>query len=362
MQQPGLIQQVKALVLQNGGWEHIFSRYAGLRLAMDRYPAQVPCPHDHTGQTVFRLMKGWQDTGKAYHNQEGCLTDGLNTLAFTLGVSIGEAAKIVIADAGGNLSSVDDTYIQKAAAPRPYCSPDERIKRVRKMQKLWKEAIPVRSSQIAMKYLINRGIHVENLNLSSFERNLMFHPSVEYWEFTNNHPKLKGKFPAILAKFKNPRGKNVTIHRIYLEPDGSRKLNVEEPKRVMQPICHMTGGAFQLGEPMKIQGGLYLGVSEGIENALGVTSVTRTPVWPLYSDSVMASFEPPEGVIGIGIWIDKEPSKAGLAAADKLRDRMQERGIRVQYFYPDVLPAEKLDWLDVINHDPTLVPMSIYKK
>ena len=119
----------------------------------------------------------------------------------------------------------------------------------------------------------------------------------------------------------------------------------------------MGGGSFRLGEPMLLTGGgKYIGVTEGIETALALYNANRLPCWSLYSDTVLALFEPDSDITHVGIWADREPSGAGLSSAEKLKAKLKGRGIKCQIYYPEFLNTEKEDWLDVFNADPTLIP------
>jgi hypothetical protein len=317
------IEKVKTLVNQRGGWRSIFEHYACLRDAMDKYPAQVPCPRDNTGTTVFRLVKGWEDSGQAFHNSAGRLTDGLNVLSFALGLSISEVADEVLKITGGDISSISQVDITKRQKKDDYKKQRERERILKKLQEVYEHSFPAFQSPIAMNYLRSRGLTLSETEVSAFADTLGFHPSLELW----NGKQLVGRYPALLGFFKDANGNNLTIHRIYLKPDGNGYIDDPKPKRMITPPDEVMGGAFRLGQPMKlIKGGKYLGVAEGIETALAVYNATKTPCWSMYSDWVLSGFKCPDDVNYIGIWADKEPSHAGINAANRLKERLESEG------------------------------------
>lgn len=353
------IQKVKTLVSQSGGWRNVFEHFSGLKLAVDRYPAQVPCPSTGKGKTVFRLVSGWEDSGQAFHNQEGRLTDGLNVIAFYLNCSIKQAAHEVLQITDGDLGSVKKSEVakqinQQNVKASSYCSKEDRNKRLASLQRVHSEAIATYKSPIAMNYLRSRGLTLTEAEIQKFSSTLGFHPGLSY--YCDVEHKFKGKFPALLAVFKDKEGSNLTIHRIYLKPDGSGKAEVSNPKKLMSPPNYMGGGAFRLGEPLPLaDGGKYIGVTEGIETALALTNANKLPCWPLYSDTVLALFEPDPDITRVLIWADREPSKAGWKSALKLQEKLRKKGLYCEIAYPDFLDADKEDWLDVFINCPAKI-------
>ncbi|QIR16338.1 DUF7146 domain-containing protein [Shewanella aestuarii] len=351
------MKKVKTLVSQRGGWRNVFDHFSGLKLAIDRYPAQTPCPKSGQGNTVFRLVSGWEETGQAFHNQEGRLTDGLNVIAFYLNCSLKEAADEVLRITGGDISTIKKHEVakqmnQEKVLSSSYCSNEEKSKRLAALQKVFAGAMPADQSPIAMNYLRSRGLTLTEAEVQRFSDTLGFHPGLSY--YCTEDKKFKGKFPALLGIFKDKDGNNLTIHRIYLKPDGSGKAEVSNPKKMMSPPDYVGGGAFRLGEPITLAGGgKYLGVTEGIETALALFNANQLPCWSLYSDTVLALFEPASDITHVVIWADKEPSQAGLNSAQKLQEKLRNKGVVCQIAYPDFLNTEKEDWLDVFVNCPT---------
>ncbi|MFV7762536.1 MULTISPECIES: toprim domain-containing protein [Shewanella] len=357
------IKKVKALVEQRGGWRCVFERFSGLKAAVDRFPGQTPCPKTGKGNTVFRLVTGWETTGQAFHNQQGRLTDGLNVVAFYNNCSISEAADEVMQIIGGDYHQVSRREVaaqlrREHVQKSQYCSEQEKSKRLLKLQQVYHDAIPAYKSEIAMNYLRSRGLSLTPQEVQRFSKTLGFHPGLKYYctERNGSAPKLLGTFPCLLGIFSSAKGANLTIHRIFLRPDGHGKADVPKAKKLMSPPDFMTGGAFRLGEPISLDGGgKYIGVTEGIETALALYNANKLPCWSLYSDTVLAQFEPEPDITHVAIWADKEPSGAGLSSAQKLEAKLKERGIKCQIYYPDFLNTEKEDWLDVFNASPELI-------
>ncbi|MGI2227708.1 DUF7146 domain-containing protein [Shewanella frigidimarina] len=353
------IKKVKALVDQQGGWRNIFEQFSGLKTAIDRYPAQTPCPKTGQGSTVFRLVNGWEQTGQAFHNHVGKLTDGLNVIAFYCNCSIKEAADEVLRITGGDYKTVSyrevSAQLNREQVQRSeYCNKEKKEQRLRALQRVYQEAIPAYKSEIAMNYLKSRGLTLTSEDVRKFSSTLGFHPGLKYYCLEKKA--FIGTFPALLGIFKSKDGSNLTIHRIYLKPDGSGKAEVSNPKKLMSPPDYMGGGAFRLGEPMQLMcGGKYIGVTEGIETALSLFNANGLPCWSLYSDTVLALFEPESDITHVGIWADREPSGAGLLSAQKLMKKLSDKGLKCHIYYPETLNTEKEDWLDVFNTNPSLI-------
>lgn len=364
MYQPhqSMIKKVKALVEQHGGWRHVFDKYPSLQDAISKYPRQTPCPRTGEGRTVFRLVSGWENSGQAFHNREGRLTDGLNVISFILGCNVKQAAEEVLAITGGDLGHINNYQVIRTIAKDKnpeYCSKEKSESRYEALTKLIQESIPLQDSPIALNYLKSRGIILDELEIDELSSTLGFHSGLSYW--CNEKLRFTGKYPALLGLFSDKNGQNLTIHRIYLNRDGTGKAAVSEPKKLMSPPNFMGGGAFRLGQMIKLKDGTYcIGVAEGIETALAVRSATRLPCWACYSDSVLAQFEPPEGVSIVIIWMDRDSNKAGEIAAAKLAQRLKDKGIKIKYMYPNHLPhLKKEDWLDVLVEAPDKFPLYI---
>jgi hypothetical protein len=112
----------------------------------------------------------------------------------------------------------------------------------------------------------------------------------------------------------------IGIHRTYLDPSGSGKAPVENPK-MMLGECR--GGAVKFGT--------YNGqviVAEGIETALSVFQALQIPTWAALSCSGIQSLALPPEIKNVSIMADgDEPGeKAAMLAAT----RWQREGRKVR--------------------------------
>jgi len=102
------------------------------------------------------------------------------------------------------------------------------------------------------------------------------------------------------------------------------------------------GAAVRLALPDKI-----MGVAEGVETALSAMRLFRLPTWACLSDVRLASWWPPEGVLEVVVFGDRDASAAGQAAAWALAKRLKAKGIKSSVELP---PHDGQDWNDVLVH------------
>jgi len=150
--------------------------------------------------------------------------------------------------------------------------------------------------------------------------------------------------PAIVAAVRGIGGHLLTLHRIYLNERGS-KASVPNPKRLLTPAADTwLGGAVHLYEPDD-----RLALAEGIESALAVRLLTGWPAWSTVTAGGLEAVRVPNSVRCVAIHADHDP--AGLAAAERLRDRLTADGCNVDVVVP---PKSGMDPLDVLvggRHD-----------
>jgi hypothetical protein len=205
------------------------------------------------------------------------------------------------------------------------------------LRRVWSETLDPQDPKALplQRYLLRRGIDAE-----PDPSVVRFHPGLGYYQDRRRI----GTYPAIIARVSDAQGRPVSLHRIYLTPEG-HKAPVESPKKMMVPLGPIVGGAIRL-YPM----GTTLGITEGIETALVIRQRTEMPVWAGVSTTLMERFEPPAGVTLVVVWADLDVSGAGTLAAQKLLDRLVVRGIRVAVHVPKG-PIRKgmkgLDWADL---------------
>ena len=92
--------------------------------------------------------------------------------------------------------------------------------------------------------------------------------------------------------------------------------------------------------------GNRIAVCEGLETALAVHELYKTPVWSVISTQGMKNFIPPEGIEMVGIFADNDINYAGHAAAYELAHKLSLREIKVEVLFPRDVGT---DYLDVWN-------------
>lgn len=231
---------------------------------------------------------------------------------------------------------------------------------IKKYQTLFQESVSLNSTLAtpAMNYFNNRGFGAMASVLANSDA-IRMHPALDYYEEVKEGDsyvnKLIGKFPAIIGKVVDENNHLVTLHRIYLTPDG-KKAPVQMPKKMM-PVdenMEVSGCAIRLGG-MPQDG--VLGVAEGIETALAVYRATGIPCWSVISTGIMTSVKIPDAVHTVIIWADLDVSKGGQVAAETLKNRLVGEGYRVFVMLPQrPIPedAKSVDWNDVLLLDGIL--------
>lgn len=224
---------------------------------------------------------------------------------------------------------LDSDVIGKHLANKPDSAIADEKKR-EAIRRVWEEAKPIKTSDLAATYLRNRGI-----NLMEFPESLRFHPSVKA-----KVDEVFMSFPAMLARFDDSNGAMIQVHRTLLSADG-RKANIESPKRMMSsPSGNNTrGGAIRL-----FPAGRQLGIAEGIESALACNLATSIPVWSCYSATCMESVVIPDAVEELYVFADHD--SAGTKSARAVATRLARQKLKVKVLVPPTLGQ---DWLDVWN-------------
>lgn len=377
------IEEVKALVLANGGWDAVYSQIPEFALAIRRGPGrcgpEVPCPKTGTGRTSFRLYKDWGDTGGGYSNSAGrSLPDGIEVLAWFWDLDKSAAMDKVFDLMGGR---VEVTPEQRAAAAEKLqaarvMAPEEVERRWKALNAIFAGCKAAAESEHARAYFEARGFRGD---LSKLPRTLGFHPALRYTEELGEmtqaevkaiHPDARFRMaktggvsvpvfdllrPGIVGIIRNREGRNVGLHRIFLTPDckdNLRSLNGKKVKKMVSPPIDVRGCAIPLGDPFAYGAqSTILGVAEGIETALAVQMATGMPMWACISDQLLAQVNLPDHVNHVVIWADKDKSGAGHRAASELAFKLRHRGLKVEVLMPARSLREKeksVDWLDIL--------------
>lgn len=217
------------------------------------------------------------------------------------------------------------------AAPRAATRRERSDESLREaMNYLWRSGVPIRSGDVAARYLEGRGIA-----LSDYPSALRLVERCRYQG--GDEPRW---FPAIVAKVTGDDGKPVTLHRTFLSGAGG-KADVPDPRRLM-PGKITKGCAIRLAEP-----GATLGVAEGIETALSASIIWSVPCWATVNAGMMLAWEPPPETREVIVFGDHDAGFAGQSAAYALAHRlaMRKDGPRVRVELPHDVG---MDWNDVL--------------
>lgn len=332
-----------------GRWREILADLAPeLEAALGRIGRHVPCPV-HGGKDGFRLFRDVEITGGGICNTCGAFHDGFALLAWLKRWRFPEAlAAVASALRLSHSDSIQRVMPALASSLRLQTlahRPAEQDNQLRaRIRDMWSEAVPLSHplSIAAQRYLRARKLSVRCIG--SLHDAMRFHPRLAYRDESGQ---IVAEYPAILCAVSNPEGRLVTLQRIYLGHDGA-KAPVESPKKLM-PIANgrtVTGTSIKLGAsrwPL-------LGIAEGVETALAVSTATGMTVWAAVSATLLESFVPPAGIEEVVVWADLDRSRRGEEAARKLKARLWEKGFKARILLPPMaIPqsASGVDWNDV---------------
>jgi putative DNA primase/helicase len=283
-----------------------------------------PCPAC-SGKDRFRFDNR-RGHGDFYCNQCGA-GDGFKLLQLVHGWTIAEARKRVIEAAA--IDGIDPPAFRAArpgaadAAPIDMAMPTERVLRLRLAR------CAIENCADAMAYLVSRGLWPLPPSCA-----LKAHPTVEYW----HDGRRVGRYPALVADVVDIAGELVTCHVTYLH--GGKKLEGYPPRKIWGQMTGRAGCAVRL-----MPAGDVLGIAEGIETALSAAVLENVPVWAATNTSLLPKFTPPPGVTTLRVYGDRD--EPGITAAQKLRDRLQDR-LRVEICLPPAPSKELFSVLHII--------------
>ena len=195
---------------------------------------------------------------------------------------------------------------------------------------LWDRCKPLSIGDPVVKYLAQRGIG------GIRPACLRLHPSLDYW-----HAGQKlDSCPAMVAAVTDAAGRIVALHRTYLTSDG-RKADVPTAKKLTGAAGPLAGASIKLCAPAA-----HIGVAEGIETALAAFLGSGVPTWAAYCAHNLSTFRAPAGTAVLTIFADNDP--AGRSAADALKARGEQSGLRVKVLTPS---SAGDDWCDVFARE-----------
>ena len=114
------------------------------------------------------------------------------------------------------------------------------------------------------------------------------------------------------------RQKYCTLHRTFLNTDGTGKAEMPAPRKLM-PGELPDGACVMLSE---WTGSGPIGIAEGIETAMAASALFDLPVWAAINATMLAKWTPPPGADEVAIFADNDPRFGGQAAAYTLAHRL----------------------------------------
>lgn len=335
------VKEVKAQAA--GKWSSVLCAIApALAEAIDRPGRHVACPvHGGKDGNGFRLFKDFNETGGGCCNTCGSFPDGLKLLQWATGDSFHQVLTAVAKELGTPSAPSAPKRVPRAAPQKQPAQEDPGIRL--RLRSVYKSSKPIGAPEAepARLYLQKRG-------LSLVPPMLRVHPAL-WW--LDDEGQRHGPFPTLLSLVVDPEERGVTLHRIYLTPEGS-KAPVSAPKKLMSHPTDVSlhGAAIRL-----FPAGKVLGVAEGVETAIAVTEATGIPCWATISSTFLKTFVPPRGVQRVIVFADKDrptaqfPEGAGYEAAKVLVQKLWSKGFKASIALPpSEIPedAKGVDWLD----------------
>jgi putative DNA primase/helicase len=191
------------------------------------------------------------------------------------------------------------------------------------VSRLWQNARPI-AGTLGETYLRQRRSITARLPLT-----LRFHPHLR-------HPSGGFRDAIVAAVTIYPDQTPIAVHRIWLEPDGS-KTSLDPAKAMVGPV---SGGAVRLASHID-----RLAVGEGIETVLSYMSLFRTPGWAALSAPHLEKLILPPELRALVICADNDPR--GLEAAKVLGARARRDGIASVIVRAPPTPGT--DWNDALR-------------
>jgi len=333
-----------------GHWLNaLYDLAPSLHYAISNVGDSVPCPVDG-GTDGFRLFDlndkySTAETGGGVKHSFRVFAEGIDLLMWVNRWSFPETYDALENWMGdrNHISVVNSLPIKTKEV-----SPIDETKIRKWLNSVWDEAVPMNDpmAEPARQYFASRNILKAGLSAKS----IRFHPNLTY---TDKQRKYYGTFPAILALVGNNDNQHVGIHRTYLTENGQLidLGNTNKPKKMTPTVMkHSKGRHARLFS----QTGGFIGISEGLETALSVYEAKKFPVWPCKSATNIATFVPPSGIHTVIHFMDKDRSKAGEIAAEKLKERLMPLGFNLINLVPPAqIPEGKksVDWADMLSID-----------
>ena len=280
-----------------------------------------PCPI--CGGTDRYRWKDDKGTGDYFCNQCGS-GNGVDLVMKVNGIDFLEAKRRIDAELPNSTLLIPKTDQREKFDPKEL------------NERLWKESAKLDGTDPASRYLIGRGIRMEQ-----WPNQLRYVMRASYSD-GDGRSKVKSFMPAMVAKMVAPDAKSWTLHRTYLDLSG-HKAKVAKVRKMM-PGNVPEGGAVRLTNSAET-----MGVAEGIETALSAMLMFDIPVWATLSAGAMVKWKPPKAAKHIIIFGDVDDTWTGPYSVMALAYRLRRDGYSVEPRLPGwVIPDDgKVDWNDI---------------
>jgi len=374
----------------SGQWESIIRALSMVDIsdAIAKRGKHVQCHRNHgTTRQQFRVFPDFDQTGGGVCNTCGTFADGFKLLDYLNGWANAQAVK-----------EVAEYLRNRGYAPQRHTTPpppppkktfDVNEDNLASLEKVWKGSQSLRGT-LGEKYLRDRGITgwMPNTN------DVRFHPNLHYWDDDNEQS--MGFFPAIVSLLRSSKaGHPLSIHRIYLDPNGG-KAKVPKTKKLMS--CSIPGAISELGAAIRMYklSGFSMAITEGIETAAAINAAhPGIGVWAAYSAQVLTNFRPPPSIKIVFIFGDLDASGTGQVASARLALKLEADGYKARICLPGdsvslpdatsgwytkdapqdkivkrlekdgygiVDACESMDWLDAWNQSPSSLKNALARR
>jgi putative DNA primase/helicase len=254
--------------------------------------------------------------GKGVYLCRGCgaAGDALGFIMRLRGLSFAEAVRRLAADVGvevGRTAEQREHRPPRTVHPPQAAKPDPEAKRrsafVRWLwQETWSASLPARGSPIE-RWLAARRITLDPASLDAAP--LRWSPAC---------PLGKATAPAVVALMTDAvTGEATGIHRTFLQPDGSAKAGVDQPRMMLG-----NAGVIRLSPDEDVTQGL--GICEGVETGMAIMSTDWLPIWAAGSLGAVRSFPVLAGIECLTIFADPKPNE--IAGARECGRRWRDAG------------------------------------
>lgn len=330
---------IKELKLKSSGlWPQIIASLAPALTEAISSPKHTACPV-HGGKDGFRVFADFAETGGSCCNTCGIFSDGLATLEWATGLTTKEVIKQLHKWHGGGKVAV-----APAATKQPVAKAQQNDKQnTTRLRKAWKQANDPKAALEA--YCASRGLSAASAAIWAQQARFDNH---KVWQ----NDSYQGKSDVVLTLVRNSCGKNLTLHRTYLQ-QGKKNEALPNAKTLMP----LKGGMVWESPAIRLGGAVskVLNIAEGIENALAVIELGQEHCWSAINAQNLATFTPPKGVEKVVVWADLDQSECGKNAALALKEKLKSCGVEVEILMPLQKKGDNrqsFDWLDYLNEWP----------